>query len=124
MNIFEFCTALILGGTLYVFIELIWRGRSHISMFVAGSAAFTLLHMLFSRYTIALPFKCLFGALIISAIEFITGYIVNIRKQLGIWDYSGSHFNLYGQICLGYSLLWGLLTLPISLLSKLISNLF
>ena len=66
----------IIGGITYVIIELIWRGHSHISMFI------------------------------LTACEFITGVIVNIWLGLGVWDYSTLPFNILGQICLPFSLLW------------------
>lgn len=43
---------------------------------------------------------------IITVFEFIVGYIVNIHLGWQVWDYSGLPFNLYGQICLYYFLLW------------------
>lgn len=69
-------------------IELLWRGRSHFSMFIAGGFAFALLHALFQRYALPLPVKCIAGALVITAIEFIAGYIVNLRhgaKRMGLF---------------------------------------
>ena len=78
--------------------------------------AFALLHALFQRYALPLPVKCIAGALVITAIEFIAGYIVNLRMGLNVWDYSGRPYNLYRQICPGFALLWALLSLPIALL--------
>lgn len=114
MTDFLFC--FLLGGAGYVLIELLWRGRSHFSMFIAGGFAFALLHALFQRYALPLPVKCIVGALVITAIEFIAGYIVNLRMGLNVWDYSGRPYNLYRQICPGFALLWALLSLPIALL--------
>lgn len=124
MGIKEILAAFFLGGALYVVLELIYRGRSHVSMFLAGGGAFLLLHALFSRY--ALPFfvKPLIGAALITAIEFIIGYVVNIKMKRAVWDYSGARFNLYGQICLTYSLLWAALTLPVMLLSHILASVF
>lgn len=109
------------GGFLYMTIELFWRGRSHASMAIAGGAAFTLLYGIFSRYP-ALPLtaRCLIGSVLITAIEFITGAVVNVRLGLRVWDYSAVPMNLYGQICLRYSVLWFLLTVPASILIDVI----
>lgn len=85
----DFLLCFLLGGAGYVLIELLWRGRSHFSMFIAGGFAFALLHALFQRYALPLPVKCIAGALVITAIEFIAGYIVNLRMGLNVWDYSG-----------------------------------
>ena len=124
MDISEILAAFFLGGALYVIIELFYRRRSHISMFVAGGGAFLLLHALFSRYAIPFFAKPLVGMALITAVEFIAGYVVNIKLKRGVWDYSKARFNLYGQICLKYSLLWALLTLPAMILSHMLSTVF
>lgn len=112
-----------LGGTIYVLLELLWRGRSHVSMFCAGGLALLLLHGLFLRFALPLFAQCLVGGLVITAIEFVVGAIVNVRLKLNVWDYSKMPLNLYGQVCLPFSLLWCLLTLPISFLSSYLATL-
>ena len=117
MKLSIFLLAFFLGGTLYVLLELLWRGRSHVSMFCAGGLALLLLHGLFLRFALPLFAQCLVGGLVITAIEFVAGAIVNVHLKLNVWDYSKMPLNLYGQVCLPFSLLWCLLTLPISFLS-------
>ena len=112
-----------LGGTIYVLLELLWRGRSHVSMFCAGGLALLLLHGLFLRFALPLFAQCLVGGLVITAIEFVAGAIVNVRLKLNVCDYSKMPLNLYGQVCLPFSLLWCLLTLPISFLSSYLATL-
>lgn len=56
------------------------------------------------------------GTLVITSIEFICGCIVNLWLDLGVWDYSRFHIHLLGQVCLLYSVLWGLLSIPVSVL--------
>ena len=112
-----------LGGTIYVLLELLWRGRGHVSMFCAGGLALLLLHGLFLRFALPLFAQCLLGGLVITAIEFVAGAIVNVRLKLNVWDYSKMPLNLYGQVCLPFSLLWCLLTLPISFLSSYLATL-
>lgn len=46
------------------------------------------------------------SAVIITIFEFITGCIVNLWLGWAVWDYSDLPFNLLGQICLYYFLLW------------------
>ncbi|MBQ3131791.1 MAG: hypothetical protein IJC24_03695 [Clostridia bacterium] len=116
----SFFVCFILGGAAYVGLEYLWRGRSHISMFITGGLAFALLDGIFLRYDLPILYKCAAGALIITALEFTAGYIVNLRMELRVWDYSGRRFNLYGQICPEYSLMWAALTLPIAGLSRLL----
>ena len=123
MKLSIFLLAFFLGGTLYVLLELLWRGRSHVSMFCAGGLALLLLHGLFLRFALPLFAQCLVGGLVITAIEFVAGAIVNVHLKLNVWDYSKMPLNLYGQVCLPFSLLWCLLTLPISFLSGSLATL-
>ncbi|MBQ3109259.1 MAG: hypothetical protein IJC67_06555 [Clostridia bacterium] len=126
MTVLEAFCAFLLGGAVYVLLEFLWRGHSHFSMFFAGGLCFLLLYGTFSGVGAdwSLLFKCLYGSVVITAVEFLTGALVNIRLKLNVWDYSALPYNAYGQICLRYSLLWGLLTLPIAGASALLARLF
>lgn len=100
----------LIGGALYCLIEILWRGRTHYSMFFAGGIVFIILVYIGKEMKEApLILKCLLGALIITAVEFIFGYIFNIRYKMGVWDYSSMPLNIFGQICLPFSALWFLL---------------
>lgn len=115
----------LLGGVVYVLLELFWRGRSHISMAIAGGVSLVLLYGVFTHYPeLPLIVKCVLGACIITAVEFIAGALVNVRMRLAVWDYSRLPYNLYGQICLRYSALWLLLCVPASVLIDYIYALF
>lgn len=59
----------------------------------------------------ALPIvvKCLLGAFIITAVEFLFGCIFNIKYGMNVWDYKNMPLNFLGQICLPFSALWFLL---------------
>lgn len=97
------------GGALYVCFELLWRGYSHWTMFVVGGVCFVIIGLLNEhKYTWDMPLikQALISAVIITVFEFITGCIVNIWLGWKVWDYSDLPFNLYGQICLYYFLLW------------------
>ena len=96
------------GGLSYVGIELLWRGRSHISMFLAGGTCFLLLGQL-GKHTRLAPIHALAGSGIITAVELVTGLLANRDYQ--VWDYRDMPFQFMGQICLCYSLLW----MPLSL---------
>ena len=85
-------------------LELLWRGRSHGSMFAAGGTCFLLLGELGKRESIPLAVKALAGAAAITAVELITGLLVN--RDHRVWDYRRMPANFKGQICLPYSLLW------------------
>jgi len=50
--------------------------------------------------------QSLIGTIITLLIEAISGYIINIKLNLHIWDYSNLLFNWKGQICLLFGFLW------------------
>ena len=108
-----------LGAGLYGLIELMWRGWTHWTMLLCGGACFLLIYHM-SASVLPLWSKCLICALGISAIEFFTGYLVNIILGWHIWDYSALPLNVMGQVCPLFSLFWLLLSLPaLSLCDKL-----
>lgn len=47
----------------------------------------------------------------VTAAELGAGLILNVWLGLGVWDYSHLPFNLWGQICPAYFLLWWVLCL-------------
>ena len=102
-----------IGGLLYIIIELIWRGYSHWTMFVLGGLCFVCLGRINEVIPWNMPLwqQALIGTAIITGLEFITGCIVNLWLGWNVWDYSNVPFNVLGQICLPYILLW----IPISL---------
>ena len=65
----------------------------------------------------SLPYgtRALMGALLITAVEFITGYIVNIRLGWNVWSYSHIPINLLGQISLLFSCIWYFMSLGVCL---------
>ena len=103
----------LVGGFGYVGLELLWRGRSHISMFLAGGLCFLLLGQL-DRTRLSFSAKCLLGAVIITAVELLAGLLTNRDHQ--VWDYRQMPFNFLGQVCLNYSLLW----IPVSFLAAML----
>ena len=102
------------GGLAYAIIELLWRQRTHWTMIITGGLCFIALFRIFKKVKRAgLFFKCLIGSGVITGIELAVGVVVNLLLKLNVWDYSSIPLNLWGQICPLYSILWGLLTMPI-----------
>ena len=103
----------LIGGWLYIGMELIWRGRSHWTMFCLGGLCFVLIGLINELIPWCMPLwqQALIGAGIITSLEFLTGCIVNLVFRWGVWDYSGMPGNLLGQICPQYFVLW----LPVAL---------
>lgn len=102
----------LIGGFIYVMIEIIARGFTHWSMFIVGGLCFVIIGLINEWYNWMTPFwiQMLFGTLAITSMEFISGYIVNIKLGWNVWDYSSYPCNLYGQICLSHSFYWFLLS--------------
>lgn len=99
----------LLGGAAYAWLEIFWRGYTHWTMFLLGGICFVIMGLL-NEYKIpwhwCLLRQSVVSACVITIFEFIVGYIVNIRLGWQVWDYSDLPFNLCGQICLYYFLLW------------------
>lgn len=110
MRIFKKLGMFCLGGGAYVALELLWRGRSHYSMFLAGGTCFLLLGLL-RRVKLPLMAKAGLGALAITAVELVAGWIFN--RDYAVWDYRALPFNFQGQICAVFTLLW----IPVSILA-------
>ena len=106
------------GGAVYTAAELLWRGHSHWTMTLTGGACALLIHLANRRLRDrSIILRCCAGCGIITAAEFIVGCIVNLWLGWNVWDYSGMRFNLLGQICLLYSVMWTFMSLPAIALS-------
>lgn len=98
------------SGICYVFIEMMWRGYSHYTMFFTGGLCFLTLCKVYCKHkNLSFFQKYLIGALVITLIEFLVGCIVNLLFDMNVWNYSKLPFNILGQVSLIYSLLWGFL---------------
>ena len=104
-----------IGGCIYMGLELLWRGRSHGSMFLAGGLCFLLLEQLQQTRPV-LPFflRALAGAGIITMVEYAAGLIFN--RNYTVWDYRSMPLNYHGHICFAFSLLW----IPLAILAMLL----
>lgn len=102
----------IIGGLGYAIIELLWRGRTHWSMMLAGGICFILFSVIAEKLRgQRLLYKAILCALAVTAVEFIFGIVFNIILRMQVWDYSGVPLNFLGQICLLYTVIWGILGL-------------
>lgn len=97
----------ITGAIGYATIEILWRGYTHPAMMLAGGISFISFSFIAKRLkSLPLLIKAAIGATAVTAIELVFGIICNIWLSLGIWDYSTQPFNLLGQICPLFSLMW------------------
>ena len=105
MQIMVSTVLFLLGGFGYTGLELMWRGRTHGSMFLAGGLCLLLVgHLQEVRPRLPLPLRILAGALVITAAELGIGLLVN--RSYAVWDYRGMAGNWLGQICPAFSALW------------------
>lgn len=107
--LFLFC----IGGLLYMSIEILYRGYTHWSMGILGGISFVSIGLIneILSWDTPLAIQALIGSIMITLYEFITGVILNIWLGLGIWDYSNLPFNILGQICLPFSIIWYFLSI-------------
>jgi uncharacterized membrane protein len=112
-NLIKALILFLVGGFAYVGIELLYRGRSHPSMFLVGGLCFVGVGEINELYPWDMPLisQMFLSTLLVTAIEFVSGCILNLWLHLGVWDYSNLPYNLLGQICLLFSIIWFFLSL-------------
>ena len=108
------------GGSFYVTLEVLYRQYSHVSMLILAGLVFIIVDLLNEIWSweLQLIWQILIGAAIATLGEFVTGCIVNLWLELNVWDYSSLPFNLYGQICPQFTLIW----IPIILLAIVLGD--
>lgn len=101
-----------LGGSAYMGLELLWRGRTHGSMFLAGGTCFLLIgHLNHVHPRLPLPLRSVAGAGIVTMVELAAGLLFN--RNFEVWDYRDRAGNFLGQICPMFTFLW----IPVSLMA-------
>ena len=115
MRIWKNMVLFYVGGAAYLTIELLYRGRSHGSMFLAGGLCFLLIgHLNHVSPRLPLVWRSLAGALIVTMVEFGAGLLVN--RNYAVWDYRDQPGNIMGQICPLFTVLW----IPLSLMAVIL----
>lgn len=104
----------ILGSCAYPTLEVLWRGYTHSSMALAGGICMVLINKICceAMKKKSLTAKCATGSLLITGVEFTVGVLVNRILHLNVWDYSALPMNVFGQICIPFSIIWFFLTIP------------
>ncbi len=122
-NFREIFTIFCFGGIIYGLVEVVSRGYTHWSMLLTGGLAFLLIHLVNTNLkSKSLLLRCLIGCGIITSLEFIVGCIVNRGLHMNVWDYSTQKFNILGQICPLFSMMWFLICIPAVFLSYLLKR--
>jgi len=102
----------LLGSVIYGSIELLSRGWTHWSMLLAGGICISLMYYITNHTTFSIWQKWVLSSAIITTVEFICGIIFNLHLNWHIWDYTDRAYNLMGQICPTYSIIWLGLSVP------------
>lgn len=108
----------LIGGLLYGCVEVLFRGRTHISMLIVGGIDFIFIGLLNETlsWDVAMTSQMILSSLIIDLSELISGIYLNIYLGLNVWDYSDLPYNFLGQVSLEFSVIWFFFSLiPITL---------
>lgn len=93
-------------GEVYMTMEGFYKGWTHISMLFVGGLCGTVIGLLNQMTNLKVWQQTIIGTPIALLIEFISGLFLNCYLHLNIWDYSNLPFNLYGQVCPQFALIW------------------
>ena len=113
IHAYEYGIMFLLGWFIYSLLEIAARGYTHWTMTLLGGIVGMLLYRLHGtapRHTLLL--QALSGAFIITALEMVVGVLDNLVLQWHVWSYREMPWNVYGQICLPFSVLWFLVCIP------------
>ena len=100
----------IIGGLVYLLIELLYRGRTHWTMGIVGGLCFVLIGLINERHTkekyLAIESQAVLGAAVVTLVELLSGIVINRILGWNVWDYSNIPHNVLGQICLPFTIAW------------------
>ena len=114
----EYLQVFLFGAAVYSILEVLFRGFTHWTMFIAGGLCFSILYYAFTKFKFPLWKNCIIGAAVITIVEFVFGCVFNLALGWNVWDYSHYPLDFMGQVCLFYTLLWFLLSVPIIWLTR------
>ena len=108
------------GFCVYITIEVCFRGFSYPLMGVCGGVILLIIDSLNERisWNMDLLVQGCIGSLVATLFEFVIGGICLLCNFNLMWDYSNMPFNLFGVVCLPFSLLW----IPISIVGIFIAD--
>ena len=120
-RVFKILSIWFIFGMCYFTLEGIYRipkgGFANIIMLFIGGLCGVLIGSInqFPKFNnMAVWKQAAIGTVLTLIVEYASGYVLNIKLGLNIWNYSDMHFNIKGQICLEFALIWFLL-MPIAI---------
>lgn len=106
-NFIKYLTLFLIGGAACYSLEELFRGYSFYAMAVCGGLCFIICGSINEKSRcMPLVLQQLIAASGITAIEFASGLILNVRLGMNMWDYSNMPGNIMGQICPQFTVLW------------------
>ena len=121
-RIIKYSILFTIGAITYATIELAWRGRTHWTMMIAGGICLVAFSVIEKRFSGApLILKSAICAGFVTLTELVFGLIFNVLLGWEVWNYGKMPYNILGQICPTYTLLWwglAFISLPLVKLSN------
>ena len=108
----ELTAVFLSGAAIYGSVELLSRGWTHWSMLLAGGICVCIMYHTANKTNYPLWQKYILSAAVITTVEFLCGLLFNRYLGMHIWDYSSRPYNLLGQICPAYTLIWLGMSVP------------
>jgi len=107
-HVIKLLALFIAGGIVYLGVEILWRGHTHWSMGIVGGLCFILVGLINEVFTykMYLEIQAVIASVIITVVEFFAGLLINVKLGWDVWDYSNLPFNIMGQVCLLFMILW------------------
>lgn len=102
------------SGTLYFFIEVVWKTSHSRPEMISWT-------MLLLAIVLAVPLEQFEGelpwdmplmaqsticGLSITVVEFMAGIVISVWLGMGVWDYSAMPWNIMGQVCPQFLVMW------------------
>ena len=84
------------------------RGFLRLPLYGSGAVMMLWVSLPFQDSLILTYISGVIGA---TALEYVTGYVMERLFKIRYWDYSNQPFNVHGYICLSSSIAWGFLTI-------------
>ena len=103
----------IIFGLIYGLLEILWRCYTYPSMIIVGGICGLIVGLINEKFNYSVLSQMVIGMVAVTVIEFVSGYILNIKLGLGVWDYSNMKYNFMGQICPQFSMVWFFLSYAI-----------
>nr|DAH27672.1 MAG TPA: putative ABC-transporter type IV [Caudoviricetes sp.] len=99
---------LIIGGCIYMGVELLYRGYTHWTMGIVGGLCFVAVGLLNEELPWHMCFETqmLYGGAMITCVEFVAGCVLNLWLHLNIWNYNQLPGNILGQVCPQFAAIW------------------